>query len=125
MFSSAFPMIITADLNRALGFYHRLLDATVVYRFPPEGEPVYVGLRLGESDLGISWDADTVVGSADSNAGQRIELIVYADDCDAAVERLRGGGTPVLEEPADQPWGERMARVEDPDGNRIIILAKL
>jgi uncharacterized glyoxalase superfamily protein PhnB len=24
-------------------------------------------------------------------------------------------------EPADQPWGERVARVLDPDGNEVII----
>lgn len=27
----------------------------------------------------------------------------------------------MLEEPADQPWGERMATVTDPDGNRVIV----
>ena len=27
----------------------------------------------------------------------------------------------VLEEPADQPWGERVARVSDPDGNTVIV----
>jgi lactoylglutathione lyase len=31
----------------------------------------------------------------------------------------------VLEEPADQPWGERIARVPDPDGNMVIIGARL
>lgn len=125
MFSSTFPILTTADLPRALGFYGGLLDASVHYQFPPEGEPVYVGLHLGESNLGIGWHPDTVAGSADPKTGQRIDLIVYADDCDAAIERLRAGGAPILEEPADQPWGERMARVEDPDGNRIIIMAGL
>jgi lactoylglutathione lyase len=27
----------------------------------------------------------------------------------------------VTEEPADQPWGERIARVLDPDGNEVIV----
>jgi len=49
------------------------------------------------------------------------DLWIYADDCDAAVDRLRSEGVQVDEEPADQPWGERMARVKDPDGNRVII----
>jgi lactoylglutathione lyase len=31
----------------------------------------------------------------------------------------------VLEEPADQPWGERLARVADPAGNRLMILSRL
>jgi lactoylglutathione lyase len=27
----------------------------------------------------------------------------------------------VTEEPAEQPWGERVARVLDPDGNEVIV----
>jgi uncharacterized glyoxalase superfamily protein PhnB len=27
----------------------------------------------------------------------------------------------IVEEPADQPWGERVARVVDPDGNLVLI----
>jgi uncharacterized glyoxalase superfamily protein PhnB len=49
---------------------------------------------------------------------------VYADDCDAAVDRLRAAGVSVLEPPEDQPWGERVAKVLDPDGNVVIIGAK-
>jgi lactoylglutathione lyase len=44
--------------------------------------------------------------------------------CDATVEHLRGHGVPVLAEPADQPWGERMAEVADPDGNRVIVASR-
>jgi lactoylglutathione lyase len=28
---------------------------------------------------------------------------------------------PIDDEPTDQPWGERMARVRDPDGNEVIV----
>jgi lactoylglutathione lyase len=49
---------------------------------------------------------------------------VYTADCDAVVERLRAAGVTVTEEPVDQPWGERVARVLDPDGNEVIIGAR-
>jgi len=48
-------------------------------------------------------------------------LWVYAENCDDAVARLRAAGTVITEEPADQPWGERMARGEDPGGNEVVI----
>jgi lactoylglutathione lyase len=48
-------------------------------------------------------------------------LWVYTDDCDGLVARLRAAGTPIVAEPADQPWGERIARVLDPDGTTVII----
>ncbi|MCW2633007.1 MAG: Glyoxalase/bleomycin resistance protein/dioxygenase, partial [Pseudonocardia sp.] len=30
-------------------------------------------------------------------------------------------GGRIVEEPVDQPWGERVARAEDPDGNQLVI----
>lgn len=116
MFESAFPIISTPDVGRSLGFYRDLLDGQVTFQFPPEGEPGYVGIEIGSSHLGIGLDP-----AATSGGGQRFALWVYAQDCDAAIERLRAAGVTILEEPADQPWGERIARVEDPDGNVVII----
>jgi lactoylglutathione lyase len=89
----------------------------VSYEFPgPDGEPGYVGLELGEAHLGIGRDPE-VAGGADPT----FSLWVYTDDCDAAVEHLRVAGVEIVEEPADQPWGERVARVRDPDGNTVIL----
>ena len=117
MFTTIFPIITTADLAAALAFYRDLLAATVSYEFPgPDGEPGYVGLELGAAHLGIARDP-----AASAPPSERFSLWVYAEDCDAAVERLRAAGVRILEEPADQPWGERMARVADPDGNVVII----
>ena len=117
MFDDAFAIISTPDMQRALGFYRDLLDGAVEYQFPPEGEPGYVGLRIGGAHLGIAHDPDAAAGAG----GQRFALWVYADSCDAAVQRLREGGATITQEPADQPWGERMARVLDPDGNDVIV----
>jgi lactoylglutathione lyase len=118
MFTSAFPILSTSDLKRALGFYVGLLGGVVSYRFPPEGDPVYVGLDIGSSSqVGLSLDREV----HESVGDQRISLWVYADDCDAAMEGLTAAGVRVLEEPTDRPWGERVARVLDPDGNAVLI----
>ena len=53
--------------------------------------------------------------------GPRFELWVYVDDVDETVQRLRGAGVPVLADPEDMPWGERMAYVADPDGNPVAL----
>ncbi len=121
MFTQIFPIISTADVPRALGFYRDLLGGTVSYQFQgPDGEPAYVGIELASSHLGIGRQPP---GTASLEA-HSISLWVYADDCDAAIERLRGAGVPIVEEPTDQPWGERVARVRDPDGNEVIIGAR-
>jgi len=51
----------------------------------------------------------------------RFSLWLYVDDCDATTERLRAAGVTIAQEPEDQPWGERVARVLDPDGNLVLI----
>jgi lactoylglutathione lyase len=115
-----FPILATSDLSRALAFYRDALDGEVTYKFPVDGEPQYVSLRFGTSSLGIAVQpADSP--PPPSGAAASFALWAYVDDCDAAVERLRAAGVTVLEEPADQPWGERMATVTDPDGNRVMV----
>lgn len=116
MFDELFPILTTPDLSRALRFYRDLLGGTVTYTFPPEGEPGYVAVQLGRSHLGIGRQ-----DQPGDLTNDRITLWAYTDDCDAAVDKLRAAGAPVLQEPADQPWGERMATVTDPDGNRVIV----
>jgi lactoylglutathione lyase len=119
MFEEIFPILSTPDLTRSLRFYRDLLGGTVTYQFPPGDEPVYVGMRLGRSQLGVGKQDEPGVLTND-----RVTLWVYAADCDAAVARLRDGGVEVVQEPADQPWGERMAIVTDPDGNRVIVASR-
>jgi lactoylglutathione lyase len=117
VFQELFPILTTRDLPRALGFYERLLGGQVEFRFPDEGEPVFVSLAIGATSLGIGVEDRPTVND-------RVTLWVYAADCDAALGRLREGGAEVVEEPADQPWGERMAVVHDPDGNRVIVASR-
>lgn len=116
-FTTVFPILTTADLGAALRFYRDLLGAAVTFEFAgPDGEPGYVGLELGDAHLGIGRDPEARAGPS-----PRFSLWVYTDDCDAAVAHMRNAGVEVVEEPTDQPWGERVARVRDPDGNVVIL----
>jgi lactoylglutathione lyase len=45
------PMLSTENLERAAGFYRELLGGTETYRFPEEGQPVFLVLKLGESEV--------------------------------------------------------------------------
>lgn len=115
MIHSAFPILSTADLAAALHFYRDVLGGVVAYQFPPTGEPEYVGVDLGSSHVGLALDA------GDDPPVDRWSLWVYVDDCNTCIGLLRDAGVPIVGEPADQPWGERIARVHDPDGNVVII----
>jgi lactoylglutathione lyase len=121
MITSLFPILATTDIERALAFYRDLLGGEVSFEFPgPDGKPGYVGVDIGSSHLGIGLSPDPIEGGRN----RPMSLWVYTDDCDAAIERLRNDGVEITEEPTDQPWGERVARVRDPDGNEVIVGAK-
>ena len=107
-------MLITPDLDRLLAFYGRLLGAREVERMPVEGRPFYVGLRLGDSDLGLVAD-----GSADLSAPQRILLSVEVPDVDGLLDDVAQLGGTVLSPPTDMPWGQRVVHLHDPDGNTV------
>jgi lactoylglutathione lyase len=53
----------------------------------------------------------------------RFEMFIYVDDVDKTVEELRRGGTHILREAEDMPWGERVGYVSDPDGNPVAVAA--
>jgi lactoylglutathione lyase len=119
----AFPVIYAHDVGRSVRFYEALGFATH-YRLPPEGEPGYVGLRRGDAFLGIvTVQSPKDLIGVEVGTRPRFELFVYVDDVDRQVKELRQGGAPVLREPEDMPWGERLAYVADPEGNPVTLAA--
>jgi lactoylglutathione lyase len=81
-----------------------------------------VGLGRGAYEVAVveaGWPARQYNLSVGD--GVRFELFVYADELDRLVERLRAASVMVLREPADMPWGERVAYVADPDGNPVAL----
>jgi predicted enzyme related to lactoylglutathione lyase len=112
---SLFPILLTRDLPRLADFYERALGGTVDYRFDDDGEDLYVSLSIGAASLGIGKDT----AAPDASVGDRVALWFYVDDVDSAFDAfLSLGGVPV-QPPADMPWGERVARTRDIDGNLV------
>jgi lactoylglutathione lyase len=117
MIDQLFPILSVTDVGRSLTFWCDTLGGTVAFEWPgPDGAPVYVGVDLGAAHLGIGGSTGAV-----ANGPRPIALWLYVDDCDGYVARARSAGFRVTEEPVDQPWGERVARVLDPDGNEVIL----
>jgi lactoylglutathione lyase len=119
-----FPMLSTEDFSASRRFYGDLLGGVEAFRFP-EDEPVFVTLRFGESELGLGGlGGDPIHGQPQRPAtGHRIELCLYVDDVDTTTAAARDAGAPIVLEPVDQPWGERIAYVSDPDGNLVMLCA--
>ena len=48
-------------------------------------------------------------------------ILLATRDLDGTFERLQGGDAEVVQEPTDQPWGERDCAFRDPAGNLVRI----
>jgi PhnB protein len=83
----------------------------------------YSEVRIGDSMIAIGGGAAARRGNLPS------ALHVYVEDCDAAYRRAMTAGAKTLMgaagEPADRPYGERSAFVEDAFGNYWYIATRL
>jgi lactoylglutathione lyase len=121
----AFPAIYARDVAATVAFYARL-GFEEQYRLPPEGDPGYVSLRRDGHDVAVvTIDAPREFIGVEPGDRPRFELFVYVADVDATTEALRTAGAPVLREPEDMFWGERVAYVADPEGNPVALAAPL
>ena len=118
--SAVQPMLVTRDVERLVRFYTGVVGAVPTDRVPDDGPVFYQGLRIGDSDLGLVAAADVEVGSPG-----RVLLSIEVDDVDAALPRVveLGGTSPGAAN--DMLWGQRVAHVQDPDGNAVNLTTTL
>jgi len=118
----AFPVVYApTDVNRSAEFWQRLGFERVA-ELPFDGEPGYVALRRGATEIAIvAWDWPAQRYGLKPPAGPRFEMYVYVEDLDTLLTELRRDGISVLADAADMPWGERVATIADPDGNPVTL----
>ena len=117
-FREPFPIVHATDPERLVHFYVEAFGFEEGFRFPTDGPLAYAFLKLAPLGIGIGRRSPDAPPLPDDRGW---ELWLYADDADVAVGRARTAGASVLEEAQDQPWGERVALVADPEENRIRI----
>lgn len=106
--AQAFPILTVGDVLAAEAFYTQLGFARS-YAFGDDDAPRFVAMDRGADSLGLA------AGPADHS----FAYWVYVDDVDTVYGTLLSSGATAVEEPTDQPWGERTATVRDPDGNVV------
>jgi predicted enzyme related to lactoylglutathione lyase len=114
------PIIVTHDLERLRAFYTSLLGTEQTFRYPEDGDAVYVGLRLGDSELGLSADC----GVSPGDPG-RMLLSIEVPHVDVLLRRVADLGGDSTGGANDMPWGQRVAHIKDPDGNVVNLTQQL
>jgi PhnB protein len=122
-YHTATPYLVIAGAARALQFYAQAFGAAEVMRLDmPDGRVAHAEIQIGDSRIMLAdefpeWDArgpKTIGGSS-------VSLMLYVPDCDAVFNQaVAAGATPTMPV-ADQFYGDRCGRVEDPFGHKWMI----
>ena len=112
------PYLMQSDCKAAIEFYAKAFGAKERMRMPgPEGRIGHAEIQIGDSVLMMADEAPQMDAySVDHFGGSPVSLLVYVPDCDEAYAQAIAAGATGIREPADQPYGERMAGVRDPFG---------
>jgi len=114
------PYMTVRDAGASLKFYESAFGfkVTGTVMRNDAGAVMHAGMRLGDSAImfapqGMSSDMRP---PAASGAPDSLSLYVYVADVDSLAARAERAGAMVLQRPADQFWGDRIAVFKDPDG---------
>jgi uncharacterized glyoxalase superfamily protein PhnB len=115
-FRTVTPFIIHAKAPELVDFMKTAFRAKELKRNTAgEVNGFYSEVLVGDTVIMIAG------GTAAEHGNLPSALHVFLDDCDAAYERSVGAGAKTLMgdqgKPADRPYGERSAYIEDPFGN--------
>ena len=105
---------------QAIDWYKKVLGAKQRLRLDMPGGMV------AHCELGFG-DAVLMLGSAmpPQNPAQKASLSIYVKDCDATYQAALSAGARSIREPADQFYGDRNGRFEDPFGNEWAVMTHI
>lgn len=120
-----YVVVLTDDMDRALGFYCDVLGLPLGHRSGP-----FAQLDTGRTRIALyerEAMADTL-GFEIRRPGAEappFELGFKVDDVDGAYAEIVRAGAEGVTPPTDRPWGQRTAYVRDPDGNLIELVTQI
>jgi uncharacterized glyoxalase superfamily protein PhnB len=114
------PYLTVNDAAESLDFYERAFGfGRGECMADNEGRIVHAGMTWqGRSVVMFAPEEPDTSMRTPVHLGMEVPLsfYVYCADVDSLIRRAREAGATVLAEPEDMFWGDRIARVSDPDG---------
>jgi uncharacterized glyoxalase superfamily protein PhnB len=115
------PYLTVKDAEAALDFYQRAFGFEKQNAVPgPDGRIAHVEMRWQDALIMFGPEGaygGTCKAPATARVQPPVSLYVYCPDVDALCARAQAAGATVVVPPGDMFWGDRMCKIEDPDGH--------
>jgi PhnB protein len=108
------PSLLPSKAKPLIEFLQRAFGAKVEGLHEESGRMVHAFVRIGEATVEMA-----------EGEGRPFAFYMHTDDVDDVYHRAIAAGATSLLPPADQPFGDRLAIVMDPTGNRWFAAKRL
>jgi PhnB protein len=118
-YHTATPYLIVNGAAEAIEFYKRALGATELLRMTdPQGRIGHAEIRIGDSVIMLADEhPDMGYRGPRSMGGSSVSILLYVDDVDTIFDRALSAGATVQRPIANQFYGDRSGKLEDPFGH--------
>lgn len=125
--NAVFPMLVCRDPSREMEFCATAFGAIEQVRRPgPDGSAVHIAMRINGAFLVAQAEFPTLASRAPATDGTSpVPIFVYVADVDDTVTRAVAAGASVILPPQDQFWGDRTARIIDPNGHVWTVASRI
>ncbi|HEX6509672.1 MAG TPA: VOC family protein [Chloroflexota bacterium] len=116
------PMLSVRDPVQAIQFYKDAFGATEVYAHTVPDGSMYAEMVIGAASFEVTSEA-AELGNLTPLAlgGTPVRLSLMVPDPDAVAEQAVAAGASIIFPIADQPYGYRQGRIQDPFGHQWLI----
>ncbi len=119
-YHSLTPSLIVRDADAALAFYAKAFGAKQTLRMEaPDGSVMHAEMKIGDSFFMLgeenpAWNCQSPL----TLGGSPTQLMIYAKDAEAAVQRAVDAGAELTMPVTPMFWGDRYGKVKDPFGHQ-------
>lgn len=121
----AIPYLSVSNASEAIAFYKDAFGAMEELCIAHEGKVGHAELKIGEARIMLCDEfPDHDALSPHTIGGTPVMIHIYVEDVDAFTDHAVGAGLKILRPVADQFYGDRGGKFEDPFGHRWWIASR-
>ena len=120
-YHSLTPYLIVNNAAKAIEFYKKAFDATVVFAplIAPSGKVGHAELQIGNSRIMLADEyPEMKYVSPQTLGGSPVSIMLYVEDVDSVYNQAIAAGASEQRPLEDKFYGDRSGTIEDPFGHK-------